>query len=307
MMSKLPFRVLKYEDMEWIDILEAFLRRSMIVDRSFLLKGSLLTRQYFSNLKLREVGDIDFWYIEKIPDREKAYKIFTDWIVQVTEMDLNDGVKFRSFREHPYWRDVDYFMPEEYPTVNTDITYGSVDEDEDEFEEFLMVDVTFNLELDVLPVPLKYRTTQGDHIDLPYTPSLSTQVAWKLHQTIVRPRFKDLYDLKYLLSHPSYDERARKETLQILLNECSVDQSITKEDIKKVLVDDLRNLYPRVSDDYELKKWAGIKEYWRWRENKEDEDLKKDYFMQCVMDLRQVMDKVGIDENAFQHLSNPMR
>lgn len=306
-MRKIPIGVLKYEEMEWIDFLEAFLRRSVLVSQSFVLKGSLLTRQYFPDPKLRSVEDIDFWYIEKISDRETAYKIFTDWLIQITEIDLNDGIKFRSFREHPLWNNVEYFMAYGSPTVQTDLIYGPADEDEDEFEDFLMLEVTFNL-MDVPTVPLHYQTRLGDRIVLPRTPSLSAQIAWKLHQTIVRPRFKDLYDLRYLLAHPSFDEQVRNETLQILLNECSLDPSVTKEQIRKVLIGDFTDLYPLVSDDYELNRWAGVEKYWlskvHWDEG--DEERAKAYFHKYVTELRQVMDKVGMDEKAFQHLPDPL-
>jgi hypothetical protein len=41
----------------------------------------------------------------------------------VTELDLDDGVMFRSFRENAFWRYIDYAMADDFPTVNTDIAY----------------------------------------------------------------------------------------------------------------------------------------------------------------------------------------
>ncbi|WP_044640069.1 nucleotidyl transferase AbiEii/AbiGii toxin family protein [Risungbinella massiliensis] len=272
--------------------LEALLRRASLVNMPFLLKGSLVTRQYFSDPTIRDAEDIDFLYLNKIHNVDQAYNTFTDWMIQITEMDLNDGIKFRSFRENSFWRYIDYAMAEDFPTVNTDIEYYFTDDEKGILNDELCLDVSFNLEMDGKPVPLEYRPVLGEKFSVPYTVPLSIQVAWKLHQTIVRPRFKDLYDLKHLLSHPSYDEHARKETLQNLVNECSMDQSITKEDIKKILVDDLRNLDSLLTNDYNLRKFAG-------NENK------KDYFIQCVTDLRKTMNKVGINEHAFNHLPNP--
>nr|WP_232331129.1 nucleotidyl transferase AbiEii/AbiGii toxin family protein [Thermoactinomyces sp. CICC 10521] len=287
--------------MDWTEIelvvMEALLRRISLVDMPFALKGSLLTRQYLENPDIRYVGDIDFLYLEKITDVNQAYKTFTNWMTQVTEMDLNDGIKFVSFQEYGYWRNIDYAMADDFPTVNTYLAYYFTDEPRDPDEDYdeydsVFLDISFNLELDVKPVPLEYRTVYGDRFIVPYTIPLSVQVAWKLHQTIVRPRFKDLYDLKFLLSHPSYDHLDLQETLQTLVNECRMDQSITKADMKKVLVDDLRGLYDSLSNDSDLKDFAGS-------QNKEE------YFMQFVTDLRRVMDHAGINKNSFDHLPSP--
>jgi hypothetical protein len=117
--------------------------------------------------------------------------------------------------------------------------------------------VSFNLELNIQPIPLKYVPLFGESFLVPYTVPLSVQVAWKLHQTIVRPRFKDLYDLRHLLSNSLYDRQALKETLQTLVDECSMDPSITKAAIKKILVDELYDLYLSLENDYDLRQYAG--------------------------------------------------
>lgn len=272
-------------------VLEALLRRISKVNVPFILKGSLLTRQYLDHPNIRYVGDIDLLYKNKIHDVDEADKIFTDWMIQVTEIDLDDGVKFRSFRENAFWRRIDYAMAEDFPTINTDVEYFFTDEEESYYEE-LFLDISFNLDMEIEPIPLKYRPVFGNSFIVPYTVPLSTQVAWKLHQTIVRPRFKDLFDLKYLLSHASYDEHARRETLQTLVNECSMDSSIEKDDMKKVLVDDLRNLYPSLAYDYFLKECA-------------DSKNQEDYYNNFANKLRKIMDSVGINVNAFEHLPNP--
>ncbi|SMO93233.1 nucleotidyl transferase AbiEii/AbiGii toxin family protein [Melghirimyces algeriensis] len=274
-------------------VLEALLRRISLVNMPFILKGSLLTRQYLDNPDVRDVEDIDFLYMGKISDIEHAHETFTNWMIQVTEMDLDDGITFRSFRENAFWRDIDYAMADDFPTVCTDLAYFFTDEPRkvDHYDE-VFLDISFNLEMEAEPVSLEYRPVFGDRFIVPYSVPLSIQVAWKLHQTIVRPRFKDLYDLKYLLSHPSYDGDALAETLQTLVNECSLDQSITKADIKKVLVDDLSNLYHSLSNDYYLREYAGSKHH-------------KDYFMTFVTDLRKIMDFAGINKNAYDHLPSP--
>ncbi|TCS94840.1 nucleotidyl transferase AbiEii/AbiGii toxin family protein [Hazenella coriacea] len=280
-------------DVRELVVLEALLRRISLVNMPFILKGSLLTRQYLDHPDIRYVDDIDFLYMGKIKNEEHAHKIFTNWMIQVTEMDLHDGIKFRSFRENAFWRRIDYAMADDFPTINTDLAYYFTDESrEATYDHETYLDISFNLEMEVEPVSLEYQPVFGDRFIVPYSVPLSIQVAWKLHQTIVRPRFKDLYDLKYLISHPAYNNHVLKETLQTLINECSLDQSITKTDIKKVLVDDLSSLYHSLSNDYFLKKYAGSQNY-------------EDYFMKFVTDLRKMMDHAGINESAYDHLPSP--
>jgi len=280
------------EDRELI-VLEALLRRISLVNMPFVLKGSLLTRQYLNNPDTRHVEDLDFLYMDKIKDVEHAHETFTNWMIQVTETDLGDGITFRSFRENAFWRCIDYAMSDDFPTIKTDLAYFFTDEPREvnHYNE-IYLDVSFNLEMAVDPVSIEYRPVLGDTFSVPYSVPLSIQIAWKLHQTIVRPRFKDLYDLKYLLSHPSYDERALNETLQALVNECSIDQSITHIAIKKILVDDLGGLYHSLSNDYTLKKYAGS-------------ITQEVYFMKLVADLRKIMNQVGINEKAYVNLPRP--
>jgi len=292
MISTENLKDLKGEVRELV-VLEALLRRISLVNMPFVLKGSLLTRQYLDNRDIRYVDDIDLLYGERIRDVEHAKQTFTNWMIQVTELDLDDGIVFRSFRENAFWRYIDYAMADDFPTVNTDIAYFFKNEprEADQYHE-LYLDVSFNLEMEIEPVSLEYQPVFGDCFVVPYTVPLSIQVAWKLHQTVVRPRFKDLYDLQYLLSHPSYDHDALEVTLQTLVNECSLDQSITKADIKKILVDDLYALYPLLSRDYLLEKYAGSREH----------EL---YFTKLVSDLRRTMDLAGINGDAFESLPSP--
>ncbi|MFF0829912.1 nucleotidyl transferase AbiEii/AbiGii toxin family protein [Brevibacillus sp. NPDC003359] len=283
---------LEYEARELV-VLEALLRRIALVNMPFVLKGSLLTRQYLDNREIRDVDDIDLLYVGKIRDVEHAHETFTNWMIQVTELDLNDGIVFRSFRENAFWRCIDYAMADDFPTINTDIAYyfQGQTRDADQYNE-LSLDISFNLEMEKEPVPLEYRPFFGESFLVPYTVPLSIQIAWKLHQTIVRPRFKDLYDLKFLLSHTSYDNEALQETLQALVNECSIDPSVKKADMKKVIVDDLHHIYDSLSYDYDLRKYAGSME-------------RGLYFTQFVTELRKKMDFAGINGYAFESLPSP--
>ncbi|WP_339306626.1 nucleotidyl transferase AbiEii/AbiGii toxin family protein [Paenibacillus sp. FSL R5-0519] len=283
------------EDERFIVVLEALLKRASLVNSPFVLKGSLLTRQYLENPNVRYVDDIDFLYTGRIETEDQANEIFTDWMIRVTEMDLNDGIVFRSFRENAFWRRIDYAMADDFPTVNTELAFyidseprsENVYEDDDE----LHLDISFNLDLDEKSVALSYQPLAGEAFVVPHTVPLSIQIAWKLHQTIVRPRFKDLYDLQHLLSNPSYDQQALKETLQTLVNECSMDPAITRADMKKVLVDDLHDVYSRFNYDYDLQYYAGSRS-------------PEVYFMEFVSELRQTMNHAGINNDAYEQLPN---
>ncbi|WP_338540239.1 nucleotidyl transferase AbiEii/AbiGii toxin family protein [Paenibacillus tundrae] len=273
--------------------LEALLRRASHVGMPFVLKGSLLTRQYLSNRDIRDAEDIDFLYMGKVEDDQQAKKLFTDWMIQVTELDLNDGVMFRSFRENAFWRRIDYAMADDFPTINTDLAYYFTSEprQEDTYEEELFLDISFNLDMEAAPIPLTYQPLMGEPFVVPYTVPLSVQVAWKLHQTIVRPRFKDLYDLSFLLTHPTYDKQTLQQTLQTLVNECHIDPSITDAAIKKVLVDDLVDLRVELSE-YDLRDYAG--------------SLNIDYYYsEFATKLREIMNQAGINIHAYENLPGP--
>ncbi|WP_426251595.1 nucleotidyl transferase AbiEii/AbiGii toxin family protein [Paenibacillus pabuli] len=283
------------EDERFIVVLEALLKRASLVNSPFVLKGSLLTRQYLENPNIRYVDDIDFLYVGRIETEDQANEIFTDWMIRVTETDLNDGIVFRSFSENAFWRRIDYAMADDFPTVNTELAFyidsepRSENEYQDEYEDELHLDISFNLELDEKSIQLSYQPMVGEAFVVPHTVPLSIQIAWKVHQTIVRPRFKDLYDLQHLLSNPSYDQQALQETLQTLVNECAMDPAISKEDMKKIMVDDLHDVYSRLNHDYDLQYFAGSRS-------------PEVYFIGFITELRRTMNQAGINSDAYEHL-----
>ena len=63
------------EDERLIVVLEALLKRATLVHSSFILKGSLLTRQYLENPGLRYAEDIDFLYKGTIEHADQARQI----------------------------------------------------------------------------------------------------------------------------------------------------------------------------------------------------------------------------------------
>lgn len=206
---------------------EAFIRRAAQINAPFMLKGSYVTRQYFQNPFDRLAVDLDYLYMDHLDDPETANKVFSDWVIAITEMEMKDEVTFRSFRENAFWRSIDYAMADDFPTVNTDLLC-TVDGKEIEIE----LDISFNLPLEQPPIPMTYKTLDGSFFFIPHTPPLSLQVSWKIHQTLVRPRFKDLFDLMYLVQHESFDEAERDKSFQALLSECKAD----KLDLYKIRV-----------------------------------------------------------------------
>ncbi|UOQ71961.1 nucleotidyl transferase AbiEii/AbiGii toxin family protein [Hymenobacter cellulosilyticus] len=203
-------------------VYEAFIRRAAQLNLPFMLKGSYVTRQYFANPADRIPGDLDWLYMEPLAEVSSAREVFNDWVVQVTEQAAHDGVRFRSFRENAFWRTIDYAMDDDFPTVNTDLAYWL--DGEEKLDE-IPLDISFNLPLSVPSVPLLYRPLHGEPFLVPHTAPLALQISWKIHQTLVRPRFKDLFDLIHLLRHPDFTYTTRQQALQALVDECQTDET----------------------------------------------------------------------------------
>lgn len=217
----LPYYQQYYPDLSKEELLqlcayEAFIRRSAKLKSRFMLKGSYLTRQFFDDPRQRIPSDLDFVALAHLPDLASAEEKLSQWVQKVTELDLNDGVYFTHFSENRFWRMIDYAMCDDFPTVNTDLTCWVDDEPVD-----LWLDVSFNLELPFQPEPLQYQTPY-DTFEILYTVPLSMQIAWKIHQTIVRPRLKDIYDLTYLATKIETSQQI-DDVLQTLVNECHRD------------------------------------------------------------------------------------
>jgi hypothetical protein len=205
---------------EMIIVYEGFLRRAASLDFPVMLKGSYVTRQYFPNPDNRIPGDMDWLYLHPLNSKEDAAKALDEWMIAVSETFEMDGVHFRSFRENAFWRGIDYAMADDFPTVNTDLDASL---DGGPVYQY-SIDVSYNLPVDVPPVPLLYTPLRGEPFTIPYTVPLALQVSWKLHQTLVRPRFKDLFDLKYLVVHPHFTKDVLQQSLQALVKECAKDK-----------------------------------------------------------------------------------
>ncbi len=203
-----------------LDSIEAFLRRASTLDHPFMVKGSILTRQYFPKPEMRHVVDLDWVYLHYIDREENAGALFSDWVTKITETTMYDGVQFRSFRENDFWRQIDYAMNDDFPTVDTDLLCWVNGEENDD----LALDISYNLDIDYEPVELLYKPREGAPFSLKYTCPMPLQISWKLHQTLSRPRVKDIFDLTYLLQHPTVNETILRQALKALKKECDRDE-----------------------------------------------------------------------------------
>lgn len=223
----------KYPDLHLEQLLqliasEAFLRRMNGQYDPFMLKGSFVSRLYFPDDTMRLPADLDFVYLGNVKDAEKAESFFSEWADKITQTPANDYIKFERFSKHDSWQGVDYQMHQDFPTVQGEISARVVNQ-----EVKISVDISFNLDLLSEPVDMLYPTPMDD-IYLPYTVPLAVQVAWKIHQGIVEPRFKDFYDLAYLAPQLIQPDDI-KLMLNTLKNECERDK-IALEEIQKFFI-----------------------------------------------------------------------
>jgi len=238
------------EQIQEINAYEAFARRAAIVNNpSFMMKGSYVTRQYFPPTIKRVPRDLDWVYLTYLSHHQAAQKTFDQWLIKVTEVALDDGVIFQSFTQNQFWRRIDYAMADDFPTVNTDLTVWIGGE---ELELFL--DVSFNLQFGADPIALNYKPLTGDSFTLPSTVPLSLQISWKIHQTLVRPRFKDLFDLMYLVVHPEFNEIVLNQSIHFLLKECESDQ-IAAQKLVSFFTFDIQKLFVSRSIRNEWSQW----------------------------------------------------
>lgn len=197
---------------------ESFLKTNSYVDAPFLLKGSMVTRQFFPHPSMRHVQDLDWVYLHPIDDAGKANTTFSNWVIKITEIHSDEKVWFRNFKENNFWRMIDYAMDDDFPTTNTDL-YCIVDEEG--FE--IGLDISFNLELDFPPEKLLYKPVVGQAFALERVCPYCLQVSWKLHQLLVRPRQKDIFDLIHLLRHERFNQSELEKILYALKKECKRD------------------------------------------------------------------------------------
>jgi Nucleotidyl transferase AbiEii toxin, Type IV TA system len=245
---------------------EAFIKRAAIIDMPFALKGSFLTRQYFDNPNDRIPSDLDWIYLEQINESSVADEIFHNWLTQVTQLDMDDEIKFDT-EENWDLIGIDYAMGEDFPTLNTFINY----EDKDGKKGKFQLDISFNLKLIFTSQPLNYKTLDNDIILLNRTIPLHLQVSWKIHQTLVRPRLKDLFDLQFLIKHKDFTEETADKTMQALVDECHRDD-VDRDRIIWFLQGNIEKIYQSIKPDSSL-----INEWNHW--------IGEKYDMRAIMNL----------------------
>lgn len=199
--------------------IDGFMRRAAVVGGPFMAKGSVIMRQYLPDPIQRPAEDIDFVYLGEAAEAEAA-GIFTDWLTQVTEAEVNDDIVFRSFTENAFWRGIDYAMNDDFPTTNTDLMVTVPGRDPEE----IGLDISWNLPLPEKTVAFLYQPLKGEPFELNHTVPLSLQISWKLHQTVVRPRHKDLNDLVLLLAHPLVNLEVLEKAAKAYADECVKDE-----------------------------------------------------------------------------------
>ncbi len=233
--------------------IDAFLRRISDFYEPFMVKGSTITRLYFDDYKARIPEDIDFVYFGHIKNTQDAQEIFTSWTDKATQKKLKDGIIFKKFSKYSNWQNIDYAMNEDFPTV-----FGVLRAEINNKKIFIDIEISFNLEILANPIENIYPTPK-DTIYLPYTAPLSIQIAWKIHQCIINPRFKDFYDLAFLVNklncYPDIDI-----LFKILINECRRDK-ISKMVIKKFFD---YQIPKNLGDFYSIDKKLQIDKNYQW-------------------------------------------
>lgn len=222
----------KKPDRGWLDVpeitqdgyrsliaFEGIIRRAAVIKAPFMLKGSLVLRQYFDDPTLRIAGDMDFVYLQTIHDETQAAKVFSEWATEVTLADVNDGLSFRDFRENLFWRKIDYAMNDDFPTVNTDLLCTL----KDGSTITVQLDISWNLPIPVSPVSLNYRPLSESNFEVFNTVPIPLQISWKMHQAVVAPRSKDLVDVILLLEAYTLVEKEREAVRYAFTQECLKD------------------------------------------------------------------------------------
>jgi hypothetical protein len=266
---------------------EAFLRRASTSKLPFMLKGSMLSRQHFPIGIQRFANDLDWVCLEPFTDIDVARELLNSWMSAITDQEKDDGVRFRSFMEAPYWQMIDYAMDEDFPTVNTEVMCWVGGEQLE-----LCVDVSFNLEVSEPPVNMKYYPLIGEPFTLDKTTPLSLQIAWKLHQCIVRPRLKDIFDLTNLLKHPTFDKAMFHQVLQALLKEC-VHGDVTYPRLLALFADDTFREHPELCSEWSV---------WHVHQNVTAPNLIAPTYSGFIHRFKKAMQKAGFYELTINDL-----
>jgi hypothetical protein len=163
------------------------------------------------------------------------------------------------------------------------------------------------------PVPLVYTPLRGKAFVIANTAPLSLQVSWKIHQTLVRPRFKDLLDLIHLLQHPHFNKQTLTASFQALMNECKAD-NVDLNKLRYFLTYDFAKLF---FDSVIQESW----DYWRHGIEQDRNEFYKYYpdrasrianadklpgqLSDFLMQLQEGLEKHGWNTSLIEHLTIP--
>lgn len=202
---------------------EEIIRRAALINAPFMLKGSFVTRSYFPNPENRIPGDLDWVYLEKMTDPKETERIFTNWLRQIVAMEGQGSIKL-NLPENHYWLMVDYAMEDDFPTVYGCLTFW---DDALKTGDDLDIEISFNLPVKNESLPCAIQLLDQSIVNFPHCPTLEIQIAWKLHQCIIRPRFKDIVDLDAMFRSTSYRDIMRDKIIDLLLEECQLNKDNT--------------------------------------------------------------------------------
>lgn len=284
MSEKIEIEKLDFDNKK-LYFMEAFLKRLALVEGPFALKGSLLTRQYLEDESIRKAQDMDFLCTKKIDDKEDAYNLFSEWLNEATKINFEDGVIFSPFEDYTDWVDFSYETFDDFETVNTEVEGKYIDKEGKGSHFSINIDISFDFQTTAEIVPLTYKSEFFGDIPLKKTIPLPIQIAWKLHQTIISPRFKDIVDLCYLIENPLYKKEDVETTLREVKWECDL-LHLNQNAPKLVLIGDLSRVKIR-STSYNGTVLGKSKE--------ECVELIKNYKIR----LRKAMDDKGFNQEIF--------
>lgn len=194
---------------------EAFLRRASMIGSNFMIKGSFVTREYMDMPSLRYPVDLDFVAMTDIQDSEKLALYLSKWVNAVTAYPCHDDVVFEVFdKHHTDWEINNYpKIVDDFETVFQTL-YCTINHQK----------IAINLEISInLPIyrhlnyisPISINTAL-DTLYFEYSPSLEAQIAWKIDQTIIYPRIKDLYDLSFMINYVNHDLKMIDDIMKII-------------------------------------------------------------------------------------------
>lgn len=104
----------------------------------------------------------------------------------------------------------------------------------------IAIDIAIDMPINFEPQKILYKKIDGTQQYIENTTPLLYQIAWKLHQVIVRPRIKDLDDIATFLKHIDFNENDNLENLlDEIIKECSL---LEDKDCQRLLVR-LKNLF----------------------------------------------------------------